>query len=347
MTEFKLIKRILDLSESDNWISAKKEWVVANIFEEEAECLCGHSIFENCQIENKNNGNSAIVGNVCVNKFLELDSDKLFQGIKKIRKDLNKSTSRNLLDFCLSKKVLTQIEYDFYVFIIKKRKLHESVFSQKRDINSKIVLFFLKEEDVERDTLSLRYDILKEQKWRCAFCWRKIYYGKKSMISLSDNFFREDVAQIDHKHPYSKRFSYKNGHLKINERNNLQALCLLCNTAKGDLTNSQYLTKEIQMENLRTQALAFEPTQKTHNIADLKTIDIDSVVLLDENVPPNENTEGFSYKYIVVDNERYRVPAPVIGQLKTHLDASPTLKYFRVVRQGTGKQTTYTVVPLS
>ncbi|MBJ6926973.1 hypothetical protein JG631_19165, partial [Vibrio cholerae] len=54
--------------------------------------LCRHfPIIEICNLKNKINSNYATVGNCCVKKFIGLPSDKIFQAIKRVRKDDQKS----------------------------------------------------------------------------------------------------------------------------------------------------------------------------------------------------------------------------------------------------------------
>ena len=71
-----------------------------------------------------------------------------------------------------------------------------------------------------------RYDVLKRQKWRCNFCNTMLKWDKNSN-------WEGETAHIDHIHPYTKRDSYINGVAKINELENLQALCPKCNLGKG------------------------------------------------------------------------------------------------------------------
>lgn len=74
-------------------------------------------------------------------------------------------------------------------------------------------------------TSDMRYGILKEQKWRCNNCNTTLKFGQNSQ-------WQGQTAHIDHIHPFSKHDSYPNGAININERQNLQALCPLCNQKK-------------------------------------------------------------------------------------------------------------------
>jgi hypothetical protein len=67
-----------------------------------------------------------------------------------------------------------------------------------------------------------RYEVLKRQKFRCNSCGEHLKYSKK-------HEYGNDVAHMDHIHPFSKWESY-NG--DINEISNIQALCSKCNSKK-------------------------------------------------------------------------------------------------------------------
>jgi len=72
-----------------------------------------------------------------------------------------------------------------------------------------------------------RYQVLKRQKWRCNECSEKLKFNKYSS-------WGGKIAHIDHIYPYTKRETYPRGKIKINELQNLQALCPKCNKEKYD-----------------------------------------------------------------------------------------------------------------
>lgn len=72
---------------------------------------------------------------------------------------------------------------------------------------------------------TVKFQVLKNQKWRCNFCEKKLQFDINSGFGLP-------IAHIDHIHPYSDRENYHNLYL-INELENLQALCEECNLKKG------------------------------------------------------------------------------------------------------------------
>ena len=107
--------------------------------------------------------------------------------------------------------------------------------------------------------------------------------------------------------------------------------------------SSENRTEETKMESIKQGAMAYEP-QLTKNIADLKEVNVD-MQLEDRTGKDREGTE-FKYKVIVVDEEDYRVPGKVLGDLKSILEKKPTLKTFSVSKKGIGMNTQYTVIPL-
>ena len=93
-----LKKHILPLSESSDFDKAKLEWKLSRVevHEDWNKCPCGHSIKELCFIENNMNGNATHVGNVCINKFIEIDTGNIFECLKRIINDLKIFDKENL-----------------------------------------------------------------------------------------------------------------------------------------------------------------------------------------------------------------------------------------------------------
>jgi len=84
MNHYKLFDEVLKLSVSQEWKTAVLEWSWERTYYVDyasENCLCGHDIAECCVIKNKLNGNEAVVGNCCINKFMETDNDLIFQAI--------------------------------------------------------------------------------------------------------------------------------------------------------------------------------------------------------------------------------------------------------------------------
>lgn len=85
--------------------------------------------------------------------------------------------------------------------------------------------------------------------------------------------------------------------------------------------------------------------KSTKNISELAEIPVDGIEVKEEE-GINSDGKNFSYKYIEVEGERYRIPATVIEQLQTLLDENPAIKKFKVKKKGEGLQTSYQVIAL-
>ena len=143
MLKYKLINKIVALSQSNVWDEAKLEWVLKDVYEaEEPEtCLCGHfPIIEICVIQNNFNGNNTIVGNWCVKKFIGLPSDKIFQAVKRVRKNTEKSLNAEAIQHAFDRQWITEWEKKFYLDIMRKRSLSLKQVEKKTQINRKFMM---------------------------------------------------------------------------------------------------------------------------------------------------------------------------------------------------------------
>lgn len=142
MSEYNLTREILELSQSENWEEAKREWALHNIYEadEFETCLCGHyPIKEVCVLQNKLNGKAATVGNCCVKKFIGLPSDLIFQAVKRVRKDDSKSLNLEAITHAYNKGWINQWEYNFSIDTMKKRKLTGNQLQKRMQVNAKML----------------------------------------------------------------------------------------------------------------------------------------------------------------------------------------------------------------
>ena len=142
MSKFQLFNEIIQLSEAGAWEQARLEWVLAEVYEaEEPEtCLCGHfPIIELCVLVNRQNMNTAIVGNICVKKFIGLPSDRIFQAVKRIRKDNSKSLNSEAIQHAYERRWINEWERDFYFDVMSKRKLSEKQETKKLSINALVL----------------------------------------------------------------------------------------------------------------------------------------------------------------------------------------------------------------
>ncbi|KVL10865.1 hypothetical protein [Burkholderia cepacia] len=143
MSEFKLTAEIIARSKAKTWDLAKTEWSLAEVYEaEEPEtCLCGHfPIIEICTLKNRITGQTADVGNCCVKRFIGLPSDKIFQAVKRVRKDPSKSLNGETITHAFEKAWINEWERDFYLKIMRKRVLTSKQSEKKIQINEKIAM---------------------------------------------------------------------------------------------------------------------------------------------------------------------------------------------------------------
>lgn len=98
------------------------------------------------------------------------------------------------------------------------------------------------------------------------------------------------------------------------------------------------------MTTIKDASMAFIP-KTTKNIADLEVVSIDAVIYPD-GIGSDETGKEFTYSYLLINDEEYRVPNSVLTQLKELLQANPNLTKFKVKKSGEGLKTRYTVIPI-
>ncbi|WP_316859231.1 hypothetical protein [uncultured Cohaesibacter sp.] len=137
-----LSQAILSMSKATDWETARKEWVLVDVIEadEPETCLCSHyPIIEICEIRNRVTGHTTEVGNVCVKRFLGVRSDLIFTGIKRIRKDIEKSLNADSIAFFHQRGLLNNWEYQFLQNTMRKRNLTFKQMETRRQINQKVL----------------------------------------------------------------------------------------------------------------------------------------------------------------------------------------------------------------
>lgn len=96
------------------------------------------------------------------------------------------------------------------------------------------------------------------------------------------------------------------------------------------------------MTTLKEEALAYQP-KETLNIADLDKFSV-NIELFDGEGTDKEG-QTFVYKYAEINGKQYRVAGSIIGGIKALLGKMPNLEYVSVIKQGSGMNTKYQVVP--
>ncbi|MFQ2239063.1 hypothetical protein ACK31Z_01805 [Aeromonas dhakensis] len=136
----RLKEHILPLSDSPHFPVAIKEWslVGIEISEEFDNCPCGQAIKEHCYIENRVTGHRTYVGNVCINRFIGIDTGNLFDGLKRIAKDSKANANRDLIEHAYKLGYIYETEYVFLIDTCRKRKLSSAQIAWKEKINRRI-----------------------------------------------------------------------------------------------------------------------------------------------------------------------------------------------------------------
>lgn len=152
--EYKLIEEIINLSNSDNWDTAKEEWLFHHAYYHSSglTCLCGHRPIKNiCVLKNRLNKTEAEVGNCCVTKFLGIeDGTIVFSAISRLKKDLSKSLGKEAFEFIKSKSILNEFECAFYLDTIGKRILSDKQMAIRQRINTKFLNFTSSEGSIDQ-----------------------------------------------------------------------------------------------------------------------------------------------------------------------------------------------------
>jgi hypothetical protein len=137
----KLRSHILPLSAAKNFGEALGEWTLIGIevSEEFDNCPCGQQIKEHCYIENRVNGNKTYVGNVCINRFLGINTGNLFDGLKRIKEDISANANAELIEHAYKFGYIFESEYGFLIRTRLKRKLSDKQLAWKQKINRRIL----------------------------------------------------------------------------------------------------------------------------------------------------------------------------------------------------------------
>ncbi|MEN6624206.1 MAG: hypothetical protein ABFD50_21990 [Smithella sp.] len=144
-SSFEELKRVILLnSVSKNWETAKLEWNLDHIEQLDdqddfEQCVCFHDIKELCFIFNSFTKTTLMVGNVCVNNFLGIDTESLFQSLKRINKDPKASPSPELAKYALKKEFITLWEHNFYEKHYQEKDLTNRQIVIRLEINEKIL----------------------------------------------------------------------------------------------------------------------------------------------------------------------------------------------------------------
>jgi hypothetical protein len=137
----RLAAHILSLSTAKTFDIARREWALVDvqISEECDNCPCGQEIKEHCYIRNRTTGHETYVGNVCINRFIGIDTGPLFDGLKRIAADPSANPNEALISHVYDAGYIYESEFKFLMTTRFKRKLTSKQKAWKEKINRRIL----------------------------------------------------------------------------------------------------------------------------------------------------------------------------------------------------------------
>lgn len=150
---WELPEKLIPMSVGSSWAAASREWELDYIEmlekdDDLEECLCSHyPIRELCHIRNKNNGNTAVVGNHCIGKFGEDGASneelehvpRIFQACHRILSKESASANPPLIELALKNKIFTEKDAQFYHEIWRKKDLTSRQALYKSSLNQELL----------------------------------------------------------------------------------------------------------------------------------------------------------------------------------------------------------------
>ncbi|MBS0179163.1 MAG: hypothetical protein JSR20_10430 [Nitrospira sp.] len=137
----RLKAHILPLSRAKVFDVARTEWrlVAVEISEEFDNCPCGQEIKEHCYIKNSVTEHETYVGNVCINRFIGIDTGNLFGGLRRIAENDTTNANADVIEYANERGFLYDKEYEFLMSTRLKRTLSDKQKAWKRKINRRIL----------------------------------------------------------------------------------------------------------------------------------------------------------------------------------------------------------------
>lgn len=138
----RLKAHVLPLSVSSDFNAARSEWdlIGVEVSDEFDNCPCGQDIKEHCYIRNRLTDHTRYVGNVCINRFMQIETGNLFDGLKRIAQDDTANANHDLIEHAYRMGYLfSEKEYTFLKQTARKRKLSQAQTSWKQKINRRII----------------------------------------------------------------------------------------------------------------------------------------------------------------------------------------------------------------
>lgn len=137
----KLAQHILPLSRSQVFSEAVREWGLESVelSDEFGHCPCGHKIKEHCHIANRLTREVTWVGNVCIDRFMGINTGNVFAGLKRIVRDITANANLDLIEYARERGWLRGNDYGFLIGTSRQRVLSARQIAWKEDINRRII----------------------------------------------------------------------------------------------------------------------------------------------------------------------------------------------------------------
>jgi hypothetical protein len=141
---FRLAEEIVNRSVAESWHDARIEWELESVFvsklDEPGTCLCGHyPIREHCVLRNRENDNVVVVGNCCVRRFLDMPSERVFRGLRRIVRDVEAALGPATVEFAHGRGWINDWERSFLLDTARKQRPSARVLAKRAEINAKVL----------------------------------------------------------------------------------------------------------------------------------------------------------------------------------------------------------------
>jgi hypothetical protein len=149
---FKLVNELVSRSFANNWDTARSEWKLTNVWQENGGvCVCGkEDIIHHSELTNIITLKTLVVGSCCVRKVLDLRPDLVSTGLQKLKEGGN--MNEEAIYFAYDNKWITELERDFCLSVKSKRTFSEKQYDWIIKIEKKV----LKEWDAQNPANALK-----------------------------------------------------------------------------------------------------------------------------------------------------------------------------------------------
>jgi len=137
----KFVEELLKYSDKKDLESAKEEWNIITVKNNDGKCICGQALSYSITMVNHRNENQIVVGGDCINKFISNNLGvSIIKCYGKIRKNKYSLLTDNVLKYLVEKEIINETEKEEYV---EDKKNWNSILAT----NSKFMLSLIDDDD--------------------------------------------------------------------------------------------------------------------------------------------------------------------------------------------------------